>query len=158
MLSRAANKYLAMRVVASAFLKEAERLLENDQLGPELATVTAQMAFEVYIEGALAALLSRQIADDDVVDATIELLESKTMLHQDTRDFYKALTGDRISRAPMWKEYQAHVQRRNNLVHGRISGEVTASWTRRPSRLGLPSYHSRSNTRRRRKLSRRFGG
>ena len=81
-----------------------------------IAIVTAQMALEVRIELAMANLLSAY--DGLPVEALVGVLPDRTMMQRSMRGLWDALTEDSIKRAPTWKEYQRHVERRNRLAHG----------------------------------------
>jgi len=81
-----------------------------------IAIVTAQMALEVRVEEAFTTLFS--LRDGLPVAELVALLPDRTMMQTSVKRLWEALTGDRISKASAWSEYQRHVERRNRLAHG----------------------------------------
>lgn len=81
-----------------------------------IAIMTAQMALEVRVEEAFTTLFG--LRDGLPVSELLALLPDRTMMQTSVRRLWEALTGDRISKAPTWREYQRHVERRNRVAHG----------------------------------------
>jgi hypothetical protein len=109
-----------------AMLLAAARQQQDDAQYP-IAVVTAQMAFEVRVEQSLTALYAE--TGTEAVRPDVTLVDRSFMADQ-SRSAWRELTGDRISRAPSWRAYHRHIERRNKLAHGSltwIDGEECAS-------------------------------
>lgn len=86
---------------------------------PDLAVLLAQTAVEIYVEVAFDALLAREVKTELVRERMAAFVRDSRSLKGDRRprDLWEALTGEKISTAPTWKEYDRHVERRNLVVH-----------------------------------------
>jgi hypothetical protein len=83
----------------------------------QLAVVVAQMASEVLAEQVLAARLERRNLGE--LEKWIDWRTPSSNLSSEiVLKLYVALTGDQIQEQPFWGDYKAHVELRNDIVHG----------------------------------------
>ena len=79
--------------------------------------VVVQTTLEVMVDWALRMAL-RISVPAGAVDPLLKVVPDRTSMSQHTRAVWLALTGDNnITGAPYWKEYHAHVELRNRVVH-----------------------------------------
>lgn len=82
----------------------------------QLVVVTAQMACEIVGEQVLSSLLSQRIGG--LEKSVSGLVPGHHLRHKGVRDLFDALSGGSLADEPWWRDYDAHVKRRNNVVHG----------------------------------------
>ena len=82
----------------------------------EFAVIAAQTAAELYMEHALSEMLRRQQLGSigEIIPA---LLSGFSMRDKRGQLVWNALTSEEIQRQSFWREYVAHVDRRNGIVH-----------------------------------------
>ena len=96
------------------FMEQARGLLEAEDF--ELAIVAAQIHLEMHV----ATLLRRFVeADDSPLGRALVASNTEWTASQSwQRSFLEQLLGRRVSKDfPGWKRYQAHLERRNDVVH-----------------------------------------
>lgn len=98
-------------------LASAEELCDEGQ--SDLAVIVAQTACEVLISDAFHSLLG--LDDGPIRDFITKRIDGFSLLDKSTRDLWNGLTQTKIADETWWKAYDAHVQRRNRVVHG---GEI----------------------------------
>jgi hypothetical protein len=86
----------------------------------ELAVVRAQTACEVYARRALDRL-ARDVAEHDQKKKPSSLFRSMSLRARSDRTLLRALTGQQIADEKWWASYNAHVERRNEVVHSGIT-------------------------------------
>ena len=91
-----------------------------------MAVVVAQMASEVLAEQVLDAWLEK-ISLGDLEKWIDDRTPSSNLSNEIVRRLYVALTGDQIQDRPFWSDYKAHVELRNDVVHGGKQIERTAA-------------------------------
>lgn len=96
-----------------SFLEQAQELLENETF--EMAVVAAQIHFEAQVNALVRAAAER----DGSALALAVVAERRSWTPQDTRarPVIDALLGIQISNFGRWKDYRAHLIRRNAVVH-----------------------------------------
>jgi HEPN domain-containing protein len=95
-------------------LDRARKLLEAGE--HELAVILAQTASEVLVADALRSLAEPH-ATDELRPWLLSRLKSFTLIDDPTRDLWNRLTSSRIQDEAFWRNYTAHVRRRNAIVH-----------------------------------------
>ncbi len=95
------------------------RARELAPVEPDLAVLLAQTSVEIYVEVAFDALLAREVKSELVRERMAAFVRDARSLKGDRRprDLWEALTGEKISTAPTWKQYDQHVELRNRVVH-----------------------------------------
>jgi hypothetical protein len=105
------------------FLWDAEDLYDENRL--EIAIVAAQTTCEVLVRVELEALVAEGIASVPIDVADFTAWSMRTAAGQ---LLFHAATGEDLHAQPWWPQYDAHVIRRNNVVHR--GAEVTRSQAR----------------------------
>jgi HEPN domain-containing protein len=84
------------------------------------AVVAAQSAVEVYVERVMTDL-ARRLAPVEVGEAALALVRSFTLMNKQERGLFNALVARSTERLEgdeaLWRDYHAHVERRNRIVH-----------------------------------------
>jgi hypothetical protein len=90
----------------------------------ELAVVRAQTACECLSREALAGMLRARVGREReyLADAIVQLCRA-TLNDGRTQQLIRTVTGDgwRVTSEPWWQDYQAHLRRRNGIVHHGLS-------------------------------------
>lgn len=96
------------------FLDHARALIENGD-GYDLAVVTAQIHLEIQAK----ILVEATVASDSskLTGALLDQRHSWAPHERWARAILEALFEVRMTDYPRWKEYQAHVTRRNDVAH-----------------------------------------
>lgn len=102
--------------------REAEELQHQGR--DELAVIRAQTACECLAREALAGLLRSRVGRERayLADAVVMLCRP-TLNDKRTQQLVATVTGGRwrMTSEPWWREYHAHLQRRNGIVHRGLS-------------------------------------
>lgn len=82
----------------------------------DLAVIVAQTACEVLVADAMRAV-ARGHASDELYPWLLQRVGSYTLIDNQTRKLWNALSATSIQQEPWWSEYREHVRRRNQIVH-----------------------------------------
>lgn len=83
----------------------------------EVAVVTAIMACETAAERAFAYWFKKR-GISELEEVTTKLFSSYSFTNERIRNYYIAVSGDKIHKAPFWPQYKAAVKLRGEVVHG----------------------------------------
>lgn len=109
------NPLLHLDFKSSTFFRIAEQLFDEKQ---HMYTVVAvQTAFELYMEGVFEYLLSLR-TPREVGTAVEKFLQQRySLAREEVRELLEALMDEPLTQSDEWRQYKAHVKRRNDLVH-----------------------------------------
>jgi DNA-binding XRE family transcriptional regulator len=96
---------------------------QNDAGHHFLAVVTAQTAVEAVVQSVFTTLFGINLQRS--LQTMNELLPDRSFMAKGTRMLWEELTGESITKQPLWKPYVKHVERRNPAAHGSIFGFPT---------------------------------
>ncbi len=86
----------------------------------DVAVVISQIAVEAVAEVAFFTLFGLNLPQS--TDTMLTVLPDRSFMQNGTRRLWEDLTGDRLSKAPHWKNYSRHIERRNRAAHGSTHG------------------------------------
>src|SRR5262249_14147920 len=83
----------------------------------QFAVILGQTACEVLTDQVLNQLIERIQPSDAGAWVRTRLGRTTDLADDRLREFYEAISGDRIGGAPFWSDYKKHVKRRHGVVH-----------------------------------------
>jgi hypothetical protein len=90
---------------------------QHDHGDYQEAIILAQTAVEIFIEQVFDCLFTKR--GIEYLQAPVErlLYRNFSLGHDKVANLYEALSGDAIRQLPLWSQYKAHTELRNDVVH-----------------------------------------